>query len=194
MRPTKKCIFLWQNYMWRKILNIDNIFQDTYTCPDGWHISDIGDEVFLKKIQSNQINQNGKPENTLKHPVCKPLESQTSMFSSGWASGQGLLFGIPAIHLIWKVECILLSGVDERVTKADAAIICEFHGGWLVDMDEGRGGEEDMHLNWWWVLSFIIDDAGPQKNNLIKSFIGEADPGSPGFPGNQWVPSVFILF
>merc|ERR1711936_990368 len=79
--------------------------QDTYTCPDGWHISDIG------------------------------------------------------------VECILLSGVDERVTKADAAIICEFHGGWLVDMDEGRG---------------------PQKNNLIKSFIGEADPGSPGFPGNQY--------
>ena len=43
-----------------------------------------------------------------------------------------------------------MSGVDERVTKADAAIICEFHGGWLVDMDEGRGGEEDgddIHAN-----------------------------------------------
>ena len=38
-----------------------------------------------------------------------------------------------------KVECILLSGKDERVTKADAAVICEFHEGWLVDMDEGRG-------------------------------------------------------
>ena len=38
-----------------------------------------------------------------------------------------------------EVECILLSGLNERVTKADAAVICEFHEGWLVDMDEGRG-------------------------------------------------------
>ena len=175
MRPTKKCIFLWQNYMWRKIPNIDNIFQDTYTCPDGWHISDIGDEVFLKKIQSNQSKWE-----TWKY-------SQTSCLYTSWIANIN----------VFKVECILLSGVDERVTKADAAIICEFHGGWLVDMDEGRGGVEDgddMHLNWWYVISFIIDDAGPQKNNLINSFIGEADPGSPGFPGNQWVPSVFILF
>merc|ERR1711973_1070382 len=37
--------------------------------------------------------------------------------------------------------------------------------GWLVDMDEGRG---------------------PQKNNLLKSLISDADPGSPGFPGNQY--------
>merc|ERR1712212_365796 len=64
-----------------------------------------------------------------------------------------------------EVECILLSGLDERVTKADAAVICEFHEGWLVDMDEGRG---------------------PQKNNLLKSLINDADPGSPGFPGNQY--------
>merc|ERR1711992_251363 len=55
--------------------------QDTYSCPDGWHINDIGDEI----------------------------------------------------------ECILLSGVDERVTKSDAETICAFHEGWLVDMDEGRG-------------------------------------------------------
>merc|ERR1712004_933561 len=81
--------------------------QDTYSCPDGWHISDIGDAI----------------------------------------------------------ECILLSGVDERVTKSDAETICAFHEGWLVDMDEGRG---------------------PQKNNLLKSLISEADPGSPGFPGNQY--------
>jgi len=89
------------------LLSASVLAQDTYTCPDGWHISDIGDEV----------------------------------------------------------ECILLSGKDERVTKADAAVICEFHEGWLVDMDEGRG---------------------PQKNNLLKSLISEADPGSPGFPGNQY--------
>ena len=37
-----------------------------------------------------------------------------------------------------------MSGKDERVTKADAAVICEFHEGWLVDMDEGRG--EDCKL------------------------------------------------
>ena len=42
-------------------------------------------------------------------------------------------------NFLGKVECILLSGKDERVTKADAAVICEFHEGWLVDMDEGRG-------------------------------------------------------
>ena len=44
-----------------------------------------------------------------------------------------------SIIIFKKVECILLSGKDERVTKADAAVICEFHEGWLVDMDEGRG-------------------------------------------------------
>merc|ERR1712156_297965 len=81
--------------------------QDTYSCPDGWHISDIGDEV----------------------------------------------------------ECILLSGVDERVTKPDAETICAFHEGWLVDMDEGRG---------------------PQKNNLIKSLISAVDPHVPQIPGMQY--------
>merc|ERR1712110_451688 len=92
------------------LLSAGVLAQDHYYCPDGWHISDIGDEI----------------------------------------------------------ECILLSGLNERVTKADAAVICEFHEGWLVDMDEGRG---------------------PQKNNLMKSLIGDADPGSPGFPGNQYETS-----
>merc|ERR1712045_86345 len=80
--------------------------QDTYSCPDGWHISDIGDEI----------------------------------------------------------ECILLSGVDERVTKSDAETICAFHEGWLVDMDEGRG---------------------PQKNNLIKTLISAVDPHVPQIPGDH---------
>merc|ERR1712062_440057 len=66
--------------------------QDTYSCPDGWHISDIGD----------------------------------------------------------KIECILLSGVDERVTKSDAETICAFHEGWLVDMDEGRGPQKNNYGNWTW--------------------------------------------
>merc|ERR1712226_755497 len=79
--------------------------QDTHHCPDGWHVSEIGDEI----------------------------------------------------------ECILLSGLEERLTKADAAIICAFHEGWLVDMDEGHG---------------------PQKNNLLKELIADAAPGEPGWPGS----------
>ena len=66
------------------------------------------------------------------------------------------------------------------MTKADAETICAFHQGWLVDMDEGRGDDDDAHIK-----MMTQDGSGPQKNNLIKSFIGEADPGSPGFPGNQ---------
>merc|ERR1712076_350873 len=81
--------------------------QDTHHCPDGWHVSEIGDEI----------------------------------------------------------ECILLSGLEERLTKADAAIICAFHEGWLVDMDEGHG---------------------PQKNNLLKELIADAAPGEPGWPGMQY--------
>ena len=82
-----------------------SLFQDTHYCPDGWHISDIGDDI----------------------------------------------------------ECILLSGLEEKLTKEDAAIICSFHEGWLVDMDEGHG---------------------PQKNNLLKSLIAEAEgSGQGGFPG-----------
>ena len=84
------------------------------------------------------------------------------------------------------------------MTKADAAVICEFHEGWLVDMDEGRGD----HISIIIIVKIKLNDgdgdndfenngddddavAGPQKNNLMKSLIGDADPGSPGFPGNQ---------
>merc|ERR1712127_1140899 len=82
--------------------------QDTHYCPDGWHISDIGDSI----------------------------------------------------------ECILLSGLEERVTNADAAVLCAFHEGWLVDMDEGHG---------------------PAKNNLLKSLISDAmGDGEPGRAGMQY--------
>ena len=47
----------------------------------------------------------------------------------------------------------------------DAAIICQFHGGWLVDMDEGRGSA---------------------KNNFLKSLISDADgQGGLGDAGMQ---------
>ena len=96
-----------------------------------------------------------------------------------------------------KVECILLSGVDERVTKSDAETICAFHEGWLVDMDEGRGdcckliwlnnrniGFGILVIN---IMIIIISKyaAGPQKNNLIKSLISAVDPHVPQIPGMQ---------
>merc|ERR1711962_1189480 len=65
-----------------------------------------------------------------------------------------------------EIECILLSGLQERVTKADAEAICASHDGWLVDMDEGTG---------------------PQKNNFLKQLVSQADGrGQPGRPGMQW--------
>merc|ERR1712228_1114384 len=62
--------------------------QDTYTCPDGWVISDVG--------------------------------------------------GV--------VDCILLGGFNEMVTKQDAEIICSFHDAWLVDLDEGHGGQKNRFI------------------------------------------------
>merc|ERR1712055_167245 len=64
------------------------------------------------------------------------------------------------------IECIYLSGLQEKVTKADAEILCAFHEGWLVTLDEGRG---------------------PQMNNLIKSFIADKEgQGEIGQPGMQY--------
>merc|ERR1711915_814056 len=62
--------------------------QDTYSCPDGWVISDVG--------------------------------------------------GV--------VDCILLGGFNEMVTKQDAEIICSFHDAWLVDLDEGHGGQKNRFI------------------------------------------------
>merc|ERR1711915_42261 len=62
--------------------------QDTYTCPDGWVISDVG--------------------------------------------------GV--------VDCILLGGFNEMVTKQDAEIICSFHDAWLVDLDEEHGGQKNRFI------------------------------------------------
>ena len=82
--------------------------QDTYLCPDGWVVADIG--------------------------------------------------GV--------VDCILVGPMDEFVTKQDAVILCGFHDGWLVDMDEGRGG---------------------QKNEFVKQLVDEAQGNfDGGFVGNHY--------
>ena len=75
--------------------------QDTYLCPDGWHIADIG--------------------------------------------------GV--------VDCILVGPMDEFVTKQTAELLCDFHDGWIVDMDEGHGG---------------------QKNQFVKKLVEEAQGGNDG--------------
>merc|ERR1719348_759683 len=36
-------------------------------------------------------------------------------------------------------ECIYFGNVQEQVTKADANVLCAARGGWLLDLDEGRG-------------------------------------------------------
>jgi len=82
--------------------------QDTHYCPDGWVVSNVGQEI----------------------------------------------------------ECVLLGGTNEYVTKADAEILCAAHNGWLVDLDEGHGG---------------------QKNGFIKDLIQEANGQNlPGRPGNNY--------
>merc|ERR1719433_1074752 len=68
------------------------------------------------------------------------------------------------------IECVLLGGLEERVTKSDAELICAGHGGWVVDMDEGHG---------------------PAKNNAIKKLIsdkqGQNNVGPPGYNfQDQW--------
>jgi len=81
---------------------------DTHFCPDGWIVSDVGEEI----------------------------------------------------------ECVLLGGLYEHVSKPDAEILCAAHGGWLVDMDEGHGG---------------------QKNRFIKELISEAvGQNGIGRPGNNY--------
>merc|ERR1711915_745765 len=52
------------------------------------------------------------------------------------------------------VNCFLLGGLNELVTKQDAEIICSFHDAWLVDLDDG------------WM-------DGGQKNRIIADLINE---------------------
>merc|ERR1712241_1518253 len=88
--------------------------QDTHYCPDGWVVSNVGEEI----------------------------------------------------------ECVLLGGTNEYVTKADAEILCAAHNGWLVDLDEGHGG---------------------QKNGFIQDLIQEANGQNlPGRPGNNYADQWWI--
>merc|ERR1711887_356728 len=43
-------------------------------------------------------------------------------------------------------ECILLGGIYEKMTKADAFAICQSKGAWLVDLDEGHGGDKNSFV------------------------------------------------
>merc|ERR1712080_571957 len=72
-----------------------------------------------------------------------------------------------------KIECIMLGGLKEKVTKADAELICKGHEGWLVDMDEGWGS---------------------QKNNMLKKIIidKEVEIGHHGGPGMQWLDQWWV--
>merc|ERR1712059_39757 len=71
-----------------------------------------------------------------------------------------------------SIECILLSGLEERVTKEDAVAICAYHEGWLVDMDEGHGPEKNRFLR-----------------HLVTEAAGQGDAGWPGpkFDDQWWI-------
>jgi hypothetical protein len=89
------------------------------------------------------------------------LAQDTHYCPDGWHKHEYHDHG-PEVH----VECILLSREHERVTKEDAAIICDYHGGWLVDMDEGWAQE---------------------KNDLLKYLIDlQSGQGGIGLPGPQY--------
>jgi len=69
------------------------------------------------------------------------------------------------------VECILLGGLNEKVTKRDAEIICGGHEGWLVCLSEHHGGGH--------------------KNDYVKRLIqdknGQNNIGTPGYNfQDQW--------
>ena len=80
------------------------------------------------------------------------------------------------------VECIMLGGVQEVVTKVgddgddntpgydvhqvDASILCDHHGGWVVDMSG-----DQLYTQ--------------HKNSHIKYLITGADDGGVGIPGLQ---------
>ena len=42
------------------------------------------------------------------------------------------------------------------MTKADAETICAFHQGWLVDMDEGRGDDDDAHIKTMMMMMMMV--------------------------------------
>jgi len=64
-------------------------------------------------------------------------------------------------------ECIMLGGVQELVTKADASILCQYHDGWVVDL----AGDQEYTRS---------------KNSHIKDLIVGADTGGGTPPGMQY--------
>merc|ERR1712128_171895 len=89
--------------------------QDTYLCPDGWAVADIG--------------------------------------------------GV--------VDCILVGPTNEFLTKQDAEILCSFHDGWLVDMDEGRGGQKNQFVK------ELVDEAQGNNDDETARYICEKPANVP---------------
>merc|ERR1711973_12212 len=63
----------------------------------------------------------------------------TTYCPDGWDVIQG--------HTADSINCILLGGLEERVTKKDAELICGGHDGWLVEIQAEHNGHHGNHKN-----------------------------------------------
>merc|ERR1711962_1895003 len=61
----------------------------------------------------------------------------TTYCPDGWDVIQG--------HTADSINCILLGGLEERVTKKDAELICGGHDGWLVEIQAEHNGHHGNH-------------------------------------------------
>merc|ERR1712134_86171 len=90
----------------------------------------------------------------------------TSYCPDGWDLIQG--------HTADSINCILLGGLEERVTKKDAELICGGHDGWLVEIQAEHGGHHGNHKN-----RDIV--------KLISAKQGQNNIGTPGYNfRDQW--------
>merc|ERR1712029_119730 len=55
-----------------------------------------------------------------------------------------------------KTECIYFGDVSEQVTKEDAGVLCAARGGWLLDMDEGRGPAKNNFIKYCWLIMLVL--------------------------------------
>merc|ERR1712168_851237 len=85
-------------------------------------------------------------------------------------------------------ECILLGDRTEKVTKADAAVLCQFHGGWLVDLADSRGPAKNNHngaeVGWY---DWMRDEPNDWHRQQCLTFLKLADPVGYGvYHWNDW--------
>jgi len=90
----------------------------------------------------------------------------TTYCPDGWDVIQG--------HTADSINCILLGGLEERVTKKDAELICGGHDGWLVEIQAEHNGHHGNHKN-----RDIV--------KLISAKQGQNNIGTPGYNfQDQW--------